>query len=392
MTEIMRHPTMRWVYDRKKVGTAKKAAPIELCVCYRRRQKYLSTGVKVLRKNWHPGSCVVHRLDADELNRRLEILRRNVLKVINDMIEEGYISLAEIPSRLFMLRRDGQTFIQYMAERMEIRKYGKAEDTQERYDRFFRFFKDWHGIVYFHDITDSSILSLDRELTSRGMCNYSKWQNYHRFLNSFIIDAIEEGFMKRNPYKHLKIEKDKSKGGLGKYLSPKEFEQLRRFIPPTECLRRVKDLFVFQTYTCMSYIDLASFDATRLRSYHGHQVYSAMRGKTGQEFSFVLLPPAAEILERYHGVLPIISNVKYNQYLKVLAMMSNIHKPVSSHWARHTGATLLLNDGGMDMEVVAKVLGHSSTKITREVYAKLLDDTVFSAMLVASERIQEKAQ
>ena len=32
------------------------------------------------------------------------------------------------------------------------------------------------------------------------------------------------------------------------------------------------------------------------------------------------------------------------------------------------------------MEVVAEVLGHSSTKITRKVYAKLFDETVVDAM------------
>ena len=74
-----------------------------------------------------------------------------------------------------------------------------------------------------------------------------------------------------------------------------------------------------------------------------------------------------------------MSNQKYNDYLKLLAISAKIQKPVSSHWARHTGATLLLNSG-CGMEVVSKVLGHSSTKITRSVYAKLLDETVAEAM------------
>ena len=52
---------------------------------------------------------------------------------------------------------------------------------------------------------------------------------------------------------------------------------------------------------------------------------------------------------------------------------------------------MLLNSGAR-MEIVSKVLGHSSTKITREVYAKLLDETVaeamkaFERMLLADER------
>lgn len=74
-----------------------------------------------------------------------------------------------------------------------------------------------------------------------------------------------------------------------------------------------------------------------------------------------------------------MSNQKYNVYLKMLAVMAGINKPLSSHWARHTGATMLLNSG-VGMEIVSKVLGHSSTKITREVYAKLLDETVADAM------------
>ena len=86
-----------------------------------------------------------------------------------------------------------------------------------------------------------------------------------------------------------------------------------------------------------------------------------------------------EILQKYDYQLPIISNEKYNDYLKVLAMMAGINKPISSHWARHTGATMLLNDG-VDMEIVAKILGHSTTKITRKIYAKLLDETVAEGM------------
>ena len=94
---------------------------------------------------------------------------------------------------------------------------------------------------------------------------------------------------------------------------------------------------------------------------------------------FLVMKPAMEILNRYGGVLPLMSNVKYNLYLKMIAMAAGINKPVSTHWARHTGATMLLNSGA-NMEVVAKVLGHSSTRITREVYAKLLDETVADEM------------
>lgn len=81
-----------------------------------------------------------------------------------------------------------------------------------------------------------------------------------------------------------------------------------------------------------------------------------------------------------------LSNVKYNEYLKVVAQTAGVDKPITSHWARHTGATVLLN-AGVDMETVARVLGHSSTKVTRSTYARLLDDTVVRKMLEAEREI-----
>lgn len=81
-----------------------------------------------------------------------------------------------------------------------------------------------------------------------------------------------------------------------------------------------------------------------------------------------------------------MTNQQFNKAIKEVARLAGLNKPVTTHWARHTGATLLLNSG-VGMEIVAKVLGHSSTKITREVYAKLLDETVDDAMARAENKI-----
>jgi integrase/recombinase XerD len=129
----------------------------------------------------------------------------------------------------------------------------------------------------------------------------------------------------------------------------------------------------------MGYTDLVAFDPGKVKDVNGRKMYTSSRGKTGVEFTFMLLKPALEILRKYGGRLPLLSNVKYNQYLKAVAQMAGVDKPLTTHWARHTGATLLLN-AGVDMETVAKILGHTSTKITRSIYAKLLDDTVAREM------------
>ena len=195
-------------------------------------------------------------------------------------------------------------------------------------------------------------------------------------MNSYILDAIDEGYLKRNPYKWIHITKDKHPG-FDKYLTQEELAKLESCIMPTACLEHVRDVFIFQTYTCLSYVDLKNFDTSVINA--NGQVYTGHRGKTGQEFTFYLFSKARAILDKYNGKLPVISNVKYNEYLKVVALTAGIDKPISTHWARHTGATLLLNKG-VDMEVIAKILGHASTKQTRSTYARMLDTTVADAM------------
>ena len=375
----MKNPLLKFVYDRKKVGSRTKEAAIELRITYEGKQKYISTGIRVLPQNWKEGYNVIDRMDADELNEALGLMMKNARAVVNVMMKEERININEIPSRMERMKNEGMSFLDYCERRTNVRKHGLSDDSQQRYDRFLKFLRKWGKIVWFGDVTDANIIALDALLNEKGMKACSKWYNYHRFLNSYISDAVNEGYLHRNPYKWLKIDRDKSSRALNNYLTKAEFERLKKAKCIMPHFERARDLFVFQVYTCMAYADLITFDSSRIVDVNGRKMYMGMREKTGQEFSFLLLKPALEILDKYDGKLPIISNQKYNDYLKAVCVSAKINKPVTSHWARHTGATLLLNEG-VDMEVVAKVLGHSSTRITRQVYAKLLDSTVADAM------------
>lgn len=374
------------MFDRNKRASKTKEGSIELRIGYDRKKKYATTGVRVFPREWRNGH-VVNRPDAVEMQRTLDDFVAHARQVINDLMARGEFDIDNIVAEIGGRHRREATrnvpkerlLADYFRERAEIRKYGRSDDSQERYERFLRWFVGWGVMRTFADVSELNILAMDKALSARGMKPYSKWNNYHRFLNSFILDAQADGLMQRNPYKKLNIRKEKSSGGIGKYLTREEFARIEGLELPTNYLRHARDLFVFQTYTCLSYTDLASFDAERMKEVKGRMMYVGTRGKTRQEFKFLVLKPALAILERYGGKLPVMSNVKYNAYLKILAVMAEIGKPVSSHWARHTGATMLLN-AGMGMEIVSKVLGHSSTKITREVYAKLLDETVGDAM------------
>lgn len=375
-------PTLAFVYDRKKTATASKEAVVELRISYERKSKYISTGVSLLPKQYK-GGRVTNRADMVELNESLDLLMAKARKAVNTMMEEGDFSLEELPRRIKASSSGSDvSFIEYCKKRVQVRIYGKSDDTKDRYERFIKWLKAWGEIRHFSDVTDENIVKMDAALAKTGMKPYSKWNNYHRFLNSFILDAIDDGFLKRNPYKWVHIRKDKD-SGLSKYLTLEELQAIEKAKMPTVSLERVRDLFVFQSYTCLSYTDLASFDAKMVKD----GVYTGYRGKTGIEYSFLLLPPAKKVLEKYKGRLPIISNVKYNEYLKLVAQAAKIDKPISTHWARHTGATILLNEGGVDMEVIAKILGHSDPRETRRTYSRLLKKTIVEEMKKAQKKI-----
>lgn len=366
------------MFDRKGQSTKTKTGIVELKISADNKRKYISTGVKLLPKEWSNGS-VIGRNDWKEVNDQLQAIKKKCAEVITKMIDEGNFDLNAVPGLLKESIVVNQTFIAYAKEVAEQRYRKITKGTKQHYIMWFRFMEKWKGIVYFSDVNERNVMRMDEKLTDMGLKEITRW-NYHKILKTFITQARDEGLIKRNPYARLNIRKGNNEG-LKRYLSPTEFHDFETCEIPTEKLRRVRDLFVFQTYTMMSYSDLAAFDYRKCTKIKGQNVYKSHRIKTGQEFTIVLLEPAMKILKRYKNRLPIISNVKYNDYLKAAVLFAKIDKPVTTHWARHTGATMLLNEGKLPMHVIQHILGHASIRETEKTYAKLMDETIVETMV-----------
>ena len=369
------------IFDRKKAATTKTEGAVEIRVTYQRRQRYFATGVKIKKNEW-TGSEVAGRHDADELNRAIGLRLADVRRAINNVQETaGGVDLDEVRNEVDKNDTVRNSFLSYIEKRAEVRTHGATLRRRGRYIQVIKTLREWGKINLFTDVTDDNILAFDDFLKKRGLKGCTIWCNYHKILFSFIKDAVDDGLLSRNPYRWVRIDKDTGFfGALSKHLTPDEFQKICNAPLPAKQLERARDLFIFQTWTCLSFSDLMKFDAKKIATdKDGRRVYSGTRGKTGKEYVFMLLPEAEHILEKYNGRLPRFDNAKYNYQLKLVAAYAGIKKAVSSHWARHTGATLFLNQG-VPMEIVAKILGHASTDMTRRVYAKLFDDTVAKEM------------
>lgn len=188
-----------------------------------------------------------------------------------------------------------------------------------------------------------------------------------------FIYGINNDKLTTNPFSKVSVGK-KTKDV--EKLDDDEVEVIREksFVGRLEC---VKDLFLFQCYTALSYVDMANLTQSDIKCEDGIYYIRKPRQKTKVVFFTVLTDEAMEILHKYDYKLPILSNQKYNSYLKEIGDICQIRKPLHSHLARHTCATRLLNSG-IPIEIVAKVLGHTNTEQTRH-YAKLLDKSVINA-------------
>ena len=101
-----------------------------------------------------------------------------------------------------------------------------------------------------------------------------------------------------------------------------------------------------------------------------------------------------ELLNRYeHGevclacfrMLPTLSNQKMNAYMKEIAAVCGIDKVLTTHCARHTFACMAV-EYGMPIDVLAKILGHSNTNMTRH-YAKFSETVIGREMEAFGERL-----
>ncbi|MBN2743958.1 MAG: integrase catalytic domain-containing protein [Marinilabiliaceae bacterium] len=139
----------------------------------------------------------------------------------------------------------------------------------------------------------------------------------------------------------------------------------------------------------MAYIDVFELTPHNIaRGIDGEYWISTTRHKTDIPVRVPLLSEARRIIEKYKDnprtvatgqLLPCISNQRLNSYLKEIADLCGIDKPLTFHIARHTFATTVTLTNGVPIETVSKLLGHTSIKTT-QIYAKVVEQKISEDM------------
>lgn len=194
-------------------------------------------------------------------------------------------------------------------------------------------------------------------------------------LKCILRYGLDNGYYRVNPFQEKIIKREVPVIALNE----EEVDRIReKDLTELPRLERVRDLFIFSCFTGLAYTDTQKLTPEDIQEKDGTYYINKERAKTGVKYMVVLLPEALEVLKKYDWHLPRISNQKTNSYLLEIETLCKIDKRLHFHLARHTAACMYLNKYGFKTEVTAKILGHSSIKVSQH-YQKMFNNTVFQA-------------
>lgn len=362
-------------YCRESKKNKDGLAPIELSLVINRKRCYVQLPRKedpaqfkreLMSKNW------------SDLKDYLSAIRTRLNEIETIFVRDGQALTAESLRAYFktggyILYSVGDLFSDYMG--ILAKRVGRdiTPKTYRKYeiarDKFYKVLPPSEPVSA---ITKAVIL--DYQASMNQYLDYVTTNGYCQRVKTIVQFGIDNGKIKVNPFMGIRLRKGEKSV---QFLTEEEVEKIRTTDFHNESLNRVRDLFVFQAASGLSYTDMAKLVPSDFQQAPNGQYYiHDKRNKTGVFYTAVILDEGVEILKKYNFKLPILGNHKLNVYLKTIRDICGIDKPIFSHVARHTYATRCLNRG-IRLEVVAKLLGHSTTRITQH-YAKLLKGNILS--------------
>ncbi|HEX2533338.1 MAG TPA: site-specific integrase [Chitinophagaceae bacterium] len=226
--------------------------------------------------------------------------------------------------------------------------------------------------ITLEELSHQFIQEFDQFMRVRqGLKNNGVIKNMQQ-LKRVLRVALQNEWMKKDPFAHYQCKIVEPKRV---HLTTEELIKVEQLYIPGDRLQRVRDVFVFCCYTGLAYADVRKLTQEHIQQINSMDWIILDRTKTKNQSVIPILPKAREVLNKYPPqaqgrLLPVISSQNMNKYLKELAGLSGINKRFSFHAARHTFATTVTLNAGVDITTVSAMLGHKMLKTT-QIYARV---------------------
>ncbi|WP_316814784.1 site-specific integrase [Pedobacter nyackensis] len=395
-------------YMKKQKNYTSGNAPIYLRITVAGKRAETTTGRECEPERWNSktGRLIGTKEEVKSFNAYLDNLQAMVYQAHQTLTEAGSIITADGIKHVFLGKDEKiHTLLEAVKDHNKKMKalVGKeyAGGTLKRFEVLERhlsaFIQEKYNIsdVNIKKVDNAFISDFEFYLRTENNCANNTAIRYLKNLGKIIRISMSLKWIDKDPMFGYKL---KSKAVERPFLSEDELQRIAEKQFSTERLLQVRDVFLFCCFTGLAYADVQKLKLSDItKGIDGNRWIFTNRKKTGTRSAIPLLPSAAMILDRYSDnpycikndrTMPVSSNQKMNEYLKEIAALCEIDKPLSSHIARHTFATTVTLLNGVPIESVSKMLGHTSIRTT-QIYAKVLDIKVSADMALLREKYQQ---
>ena len=364
-----------------------------------------SCKLDVEEKLWNvqSGKMSGKSLAAQEANRVLDKIRVGVTKAYQEICDkDNYVTAEKVRNTFLGMGQNHKTLLAVFRQHNEDyeKQVGKMKSVRSYwkyctvYNHLEEYIKSRYKMsdIALKELTPAFITDFELFLRiEKHHCTNTIW-SYMMPLKRMVYLSINNGWLQRDPFYAYSITKEETKRG---FLSKEEINLLIKgtFKKPSYTL--IRDLFIFCTFTGLSWTDMANLTKENLQtSFDGHLWIKTNRQKTGTESNIRLLDVAKHIIEKYDGMtddnklLPVPCYVNCKNSIKVIAKKCGIEKNVTWHMSRHTYATTVCLSNDVPIETLSKMLGHRSIRTT-QIYAKITAEKVSRDMEKLSKQIAQ---
>lgn len=340
--------------------------PILLDIADSNERVRVTTGIDAITKlrgyelgraepNWKAKSDFLHRLLLRAETIQLENPKITAKELCDELMEEIYGKTKQPESTLL---------VEVLARFAET----KEGRSREHYLYTMRKVEGYDSRVDIARVNKKWIEGFDEHCADMSINGKA---THHRHLRAALNWAIEEGWIKENPYMRFKIKTERTRK---RYLT---IEQLRA-IRDMKCegwQEIYRDLFMLTFYL----IGINAKDLLMLTKENlvGDRI-EYTRAKTKKLYSVKVEPEAQAIIDKWRGgnylLYPMDRYTSHLDFLshwnKALKGLGKVHrngvksegKPIaeglSTYWARHTWASMAV-ELDIPVDIVAHALGHS---------------------------------
>ncbi|GAI22490.1 unnamed protein product, partial [marine sediment metagenome] len=246
----MYEPKHRFVYDRiKETNKGKKTGLLQIEVTYLGTKKYFSTEVHLKPNQWN-GSKVIRHPESALQNTKVKKLIDKIDEYIGNTKDFSLDGLNN-----FVKGRSTDDFLEYFETNLYIpkKKISLARGTEYGYHVVLNKLREFDKIKTMSDLTLENIEGF-KDFLIKGDISSNTLYLQISIMKKIVHQALKDKKIHEDPF--WSFDMPERVPAITIYLTEDELKEIEAFDPPFERMVEARDIFLFQCYSGLSYVDV----------------------------------------------------------------------------------------------------------------------------------------